>query len=978
MPKMNEYNTVEKPLIEWLQDLGWTFVKPEDLEKYRPDLRNPLILPLFREALLKFNAFLTTEAEADKVIDRLKFVINDGDNQEFLAWLRGERSIKLKPDDKPQTVRLLDFENVEANAFIVTNQYRMEGGPAHDVSVRCDIVLLVNGLPLIVIEAKSLTASHKDIREAVKQLNRYQKDFPDLFAPNQFNIGVYELGLKYGATGATRESDYAEWKSSAPHDIPANEATKQAVYGLLDRSNLLDLIQNFIVFEKRGNKTTKKVARYQQFYATNKIVKRVRNGEDKRGLIWHTQGSGKSLTMLFTAWKLRRDPALRNPTVYIVIDRKDLDTQISGTFLACDFPNTARAFSTDDLKKRVLGDTREVVITTIQKFQEFGENGLINDRDNIIVLVDEAHRSQEGDLGSRLQATFKNAFFFGFSGTPIDRSDHNTHRTFGTILADGTMERYLDYYSIKQAIADGATVPVHYVTRLTNWQVNDLVMDEAFNQEFGDLTTEEREQLKKENATNKVLINHPKRVRKIAEDVVNHFRQTIMPNGFKAQLVTFNREACVRYKAVLDLLLGPSASDVIYSPGLNDEDEDMRRYHYSREKQNNLIERFKDPNDPLQFLIVTDMLLTGFDAPIEQVMYLDKPLRDHTLLQAVARTNRPYPNKLNGLIVDYYGVFQNLQKALNFNEDEIEDAVIDFEELRQKFPLQLTELLQMFDGEIRDGSNASLTTCLNRLDDATGKKQANFENGFKRVQLLYETLSPDAFLVPYLDDYDWLCRLVIAYNRRYRRENTLDVSIYGEKTRKLIYQDSSVKEIEKAFPVYQLDENYLIKVDDLLGGVEAKSIEIEQALKKELDLKLGSKPIYESLAARLERLIKARRENTLAAVEQMQQLKLLVSDIVAVGKEASALNLSEGEDANFQLVRKYAPEAVTQERLLAFVRDSDQKIKGLTFAGWQSQGSVAQEIEKELTLLILLNYRELNLYPGKYMTEAMAYVTKYY
>lgn len=975
--KLNEYNTVEKPILDWLQELGWIFMTSTDVEKQRPDLREPLVFPMLRQSLLKLNSsWLTTEAEADKVINRLKQVIADEDNQEFLAWLRGERSLKLQQDKQAQTVRLLDLSDPTANLFIVTNQYRMEGGPTTNPSIRCDVVLLVNGMPLVVIEAKSLTASHKDWDEAIKQLNRYQKDFPSLFVSNQFNIAAYELGMKYGATGAKTSEDYAEWKTSRPHLVPKENSLQVGIFGLLDPANLLDTIDNFIVFEKRGNKVTKKIARYQQFVAANKIVTRVRNGIDKRGLIWHTQGSGKSLTMLFTAWKLRRDPSLKNPTVFIVVDRKDLDTQISSTFEACDFPNTSRAFSTEDLKARVLADNREVIITTIQKFEEMGEENLINDRENIIVLIDEAHRSQEEDLGSRLRATFKNAFFFGFTGTPIDRNDRNTHRTFGVTTDDGKAERYLDYYSIKQAIADGATVPVHYTTRLTNWQLNNVELDKAFDSEFADLTQEERDQLKKENATNRVLITHPRRIRKIAEDVVDHFRKVIAPNGFKAQLVTFDRKACVLYKAALDLLIGPAASEVIYSPGLNDPD-DMRVFHYEKDKQSRIIERFKDPNDPLQFLIVTDMLLTGFDAPIEQVMYLDKPLRDHTLLQAMARTNRPYPNKLHGLIVDYYGVFQNLQKALNFNEDEIEDAVIDLEALREQFPQVLAEFLNIFDGLTRDGTQASLMSCLNRLGESE-EIQTRFTSTFKKLQLLYETISPDASLVSYLADYDWACRIVIAYNRRFKREDKLDVSEYGAKTRELIYQDSSVQQIERLIPVYEIDENYLIKIDELVGGLDSQAADIENALKKELSVKAANKPAYQSISQRLEKLMQERRENTLTAVEMMKQLKLLVSDYVEAEKEANALGLSEGEDAIYQLLKKYAPENTEQDRVLDFVRKISQKVKTITFSGWQAQPSVKLDVERELTLLCLMDFKDLKLFPGPFISEALPFVLKYY
>jgi type I restriction enzyme R subunit len=389
-------------------------------------------------------------------------------------------------------------------------------------------------------------------------------------------------------------------------------------------------------------------------------------GYPKKGLIWHFQGSGKSLLMVFAAQKLRMHPRLGNPTVLIVVDRIDLDTQISATFNAADVPNMVGVGDRKELQRLINQDVRKVLITTIHKFggteeggtTEYTENtemkgskpseysvnsvvkksGAWNERKNIIVMVDEAHRTQEGDLGRKMREALPNAFLFGLTGTPINRADRNTFWAFG---ADEDSAGYLSRYSFQDSIRDKATLPLHFEAPTVKLKIDKAAIDEAFKQITDDMSEQDRDDLAKRAAKMAVLVKNPERVRAVVEHIVQHYQTKVEPNGFKAQVVCFDRECCVLYKAVMDEIAGPEASAIVMSSGQKDPPA-WSVHLRDKDAEEKLLDRFRDPADPLKFVIVTSKLLTGFDAPILQAMYLDKPMKDHNLLQAICRVNRTY------------------------------------------------------------------------------------------------------------------------------------------------------------------------------------------------------------------------------------------------------------------------------------------------------------------------------------------------
>jgi len=968
----SEVNSVELQIVEWLTELGWTYRPPDEMRAYARPLAEPFVQPLLVDALVRLNpGVVTSVVEAETVVQYLRACHHTPEwitaNQTFVGFLQDGFRLQLRPGEPTQTVRLVDYGDIGRNDLCVARQYQVRGTK----TVRADLTLLVNGIPVVLIEAKSPTAS-SDWRTAARQLARYQEEAPQLLASNLLNVAADGLKFRYGATNAPEEH-WAEWKDAWPRRLPPDACEMQVgVTGLLSPDCLLDMLAHFWVFETRDNRTVKKVARYQQFRAANKIVNRVIAGEHDRGLVWHTQGSGKSLTMVFTAQKLRRHPALQQPTVFIIVDRTDLDSQITGTFEAVDFPNVGRAFSIADLRGIIESGRRGVFVTTVQKFQELGD--VATDRDNIIVLADESHRSQEGLCGLECQRVMPKAKRFGFTGTPIDRDSLNTFRSFGPIV-DGMQERYLDIYSIRQSIADGATVPVHYQPRDARWRIARELLDAAFEGEFEHLTEAQRTRLQKEHARLKLLMKSPERVASIAADIARHFREHTEPNGFKGQVVCVDREACALMKAALDAHLPPEASVVVISEGPEDP-AFLRQYHMGKSGQEAVVRDFKRPGGMPQLLIVCDMLLTGFDAPIEQVMYLDKPLRDHALLQAIARTNRPAEGKRNGLVVDYFGVFQNLQAALNYDESEVEDAVFDWDALKEQFPVALAEALSYFAGIEREDSLSCLFACLRRLESPP-ERQAEFEQRFRHTQALWEAIMPDPDLYVHRHDYAWLCEFYMAYLKRFKRQDTTDLAAYGAKTRQLILEHTHILDVQRDLPVYRVDQNYLVLINDLPGDPDDKAAEMEQAVARELQVRQGTDPAYEKLSKRLEKILKAKRDGMLQGVQLMLELQRLIADVVDTGSAAERAGLSPGEHAIMQRAIQMVP-AADPEECKSLAQDIARFVQERAFPGWATSTAARQEVGQEIVGLLLGDYRDLGLYPGPFRDAALEYVVHHY
>ncbi len=947
--KFNEQYTVEYHIIKFIRErLGYEYMPAEDFAKLRSFENEYLIVPHLLAAVQKING--VDEMVAQSVVREVKKLDT---NEAFLLAIRNGINLKNPSTGTFRDYKIVDFDNPDNNHFVVTNQFYFEGVTEN---IRPDVLVFVNGLPISDIEAKSPTASSSvNFENAIDQIKRYERVAPKLFLPNAFNIATDGLKTVYGATYSPKQY-FLTWRED-PHGSKTlfEDELEATLFYLFDKQHLLDILKNFIVFEKKKDGVTKKIARYQQLYAANKIVERVQEGEHKKGLIWHTQGSGKTLTMFFTAWKLRYNPLLKNPKVFILIDRIDLDDQVYEEFESWGGQNLVRVESRKDLEKRIKGADRGIFISTIQKFSELEEVEKIEG--NVIVLSDEAHRDNEGISAIKMRNAFKDAFFFGFTGTPIDRLATNTHRNFGE---DG--ERYLDYYSIQQAIDDGATLPVTYEARLSKFFIDEVQADKQFNELTADLSDAQKELLTKRYGKKEALVKLDKRMEAIIRDIVEHYKLYVLPNGFKAQIVCSDREATAKYKELLDKLVPPEWSEVVYSPGdPNSENDDLKKYNTNKQKREKIIEQFKDPSNPLKFLLVCDMLLTGFDAPVEQVMYLDKPLRDHNLLQAIARTNRVYPNKGCGKIIDYYGVTRNLYDALNFDESVVDTAMINIDRMKEEFRKVIGEVMDLFEGvNIEDPSIENLRRCLKIFIDNQSKQQF-FKDKYARLKMLFEILSPDPFLMEYLRRFEWVTSFYLAFVKEFQPEgvDAFSLAEYGEKIKSLIQEKIDYEGITKNFRELNVhDLATLNKLDKLPD--EEKALNLEKMLKREISINVDTHPAFKKFSERLVAIRQEFEKHQIDLTERIKRYYELLNDIKTKTEEAKELGYSLQEYGLYVISEEFVAEsdkAVVKE----FIKEMAQRLDGVLDTGWQDSSKreeFLKEAKRTLQELILKEYKD--------------------
>jgi len=689
-------------------------------------------------------------------------------------------------------------------------------------------------------------------------------------------------------------------------------------------------------------------------------------GFPKKGVIWHFQGSGKSLLMVFAAQKLRMHPKLGNPTVLIVVDRIDLDTQITATFNATDVPNMVGVATRQELQTLLAQDVRKVLITTIHKFAEAG--GKLNERSNIIVMVDEAHRTQEGDLGRKMRDALPNAFLFGLTGTPINRADRNTFWAFG---ADEDEKGYMSRYSFQESIRDGATLPLHFEAPEIRLKLDRAAIDEAYAAITDSLGEQDRDDLAKRAAKMAVLVKNPERVRAVVQHIVQHFKTKVEPNGFKAQVVVFDRECCVLYKAVMDELLGPDASAIVMSGAQHDPLE-WKQHVRDRDTEEKLLDRFRDPSDPLQFVIVTSKLLTGFDAPILQVMYLDKPMKDHNLLQAICRTNRTFgQEKTHGLIVDYIGIFDDVARALDFDEKAVQQVISNIDELRKALPVQVQACLAFFAGVDRTvGGYEGLLAAQQSLPN--NEVRDKFAAVYSVLGTIWEALSPDPCLTLYATDYRWLTQVYESVKPPSGNGRLLWHAL-GAKTVELINENIHVESVRDDVETLVLDAEVL---DGILSesDPDRKSKEIEIKLVARLRKHAGN-PKFTALGERLEKVKERHEQGFLTSLEFLKQILELAREVVETEKQTDPLEEQDRAKEALTELFNEAKSGNTHIIVERIVNDIDEIVRKVRFPDWQSTSQGERLVQKELrkTLLKYQLHRDQELFD-----RAFAYIRQYY
>ena len=912
MTPPNEYTLVEKPILDALTGLyGYRYIHPDEHSTLRARENEVLFRPLLVEALVRINDIPLATAEA---------VYNDlagiTDNERWVEVLRGNYSRKVPGEATHRTIRVIDFDDLDANDFACTNQLRVQG----EVVRKPDVVVYVNGIPLVVIEAKSPINPSQNAFDAIDQIRSAEREVPRLFASNLFNIATNDVTFLYGATGAPSEF-WFRWRDLWPRQAQDfTDETEKGLYALLERSRLLDILAHFIVFETRDGKTVKKVCRYQQYRAVNKMVERVMGGEHRAGLIWHTQGSGKSLTMVFAALKLKfhrgvDSPRLRNPNLLVLTDRIDLHNQIAATFEACGLPNPIPAESIAKLRRVVVpGISGRTVISTIFKFhwddprlrsrvkreREAALRDLaVEGSDNWILMVDEAHRTQEKDLGAYVRAILPEAVRFGFTGTPVKKNDLDTFQNFG---APG--ETYLDKYGIDDAVADGATVPIYYQGRMTEWHLHDKEIDVLFDQWFANEPDEVVEELKTRGVTKGDLARFQPRIDLIAVDIWAHYRAHVMPDGFKAQVCAIDRRACVAYKTALDRVIAATLvkkdklpedvaleqaremSVCIYSPGQHDGEQypELVEHQIPPEDVTPVwVPRFLDPDHPLRFVIVCNKLLTGFDAPIEQAMYLDNPLTDHNLLQAIARTNRRYGTKKDhGLIVDYIGISKKLNEALAaYRQEDVATAMQDQDELADKLRAAHQDVMGLIEAiPVTDDVKEDVKAVIAHL--GTEDQWFIFRAQADAFIKAYTALSPDPRVLPYQADLKFV-GAVMPYGRlHFENVEETDWKKYSEKIREMLDEHLEVTGLKTVCKLRSLTDPGFWTDFGAPEDIKTAAVRKLAELKKETTERAAKNPArYAKFSDRIKALIRHFNAGLLGDQETLDATEQVAKEVVA-------------------------------------------------------------------------------------------------
>lgn len=967
----NEDNTIEKMVISTLTKNGWNFISADDLPR---DFSDVMVEPMVKEALIRLNPEIAEEpSRADEVIYKLRAIILSvqhhnliTQNELFQRMIFEENSYPFGKNGRMIPIRFfgtMKKEDLILNEYVVTNQWiypQAEGGK------RLDIVLLVNGFPISIGELKTPVRNAITWLDAASDISSYEKSIPQMFVTNVFNFATEGRCYRYGSVGMPVNM-WGPWHTPNHKSEGSLADVKVSIADMITPEKVMDIFQFFTLFatDKKHVKY-KIICRYQQYEGANLIVQRVIAGYPKQGLIWHFQGSGKSLLMVFAAQKIRMIPELKNPTVVIVDDRLDLETQITATFNASDIPNLVSLATKEEVENFFKQDIRKIAITTIFRFGDVED--VLNLRDNIIIMVDEAHRTQEGDLGERMRAALPNAFFFGLTGTPINRIDKNTFRTFG---ATEDKSGYLSRYTFSDSIRDNATLPLNFEPVPVELHVDKDKIDTEFDALTETLSDADRAELSK-RVNMKAIMYDPKRIRKVCEHIVKHYKEKIEPNGYKGQIVVYDRECCLKYKEELDKLLPHEATTIVMDTN-NDKEDRYRKFRRSRDEEARVLDQFRDKNNPLKLVIVTSKLLTGFDAPILQAMYLDKPMKDHNLLQAICRTNRTFDEgKTHGLIVDYIGIFDNVAKALDFDEASMKKVITNIEEVKKQVPALLRKCLSYFMGVDRTvvGWEGLLAAqeCI-----PTNKDKDAFAADYRVLNRAWDALSPDPFLDKYKFDYVWLTKVYESVKPTDNR-GALVWAALGAKTMELVHSNIEVGRVHDDMDILTLDA-------DLIDEFIRKQKDVKKTtMKVEIDLvakirEHSNDPKFIKLGEKLEELRERHEQGLINSIEFLKLLLELAKEAAQAEKEVvPGEEIDRGKAALTELFKgaKNDKTPIIVERIVA---DIDDIVKIVRFDGWQRTTTGKNEVKKALRSVIWIKYK---IKDKEVFDKAYSYIEQYY
>lgn len=893
--KISEAGTVQFPMVKHAVEIGWTPITPEDARAKRSGDAGTFFREVLEAKLAVFNSWMSADAVRSVVetLDALPATIEG--NREVLSWLRGDRQWYDEAEKRHRPVTVIDFEHVAGNEFHVTWEWKIK--PPARKGNRADVMFVVNGVPLVIVEHKN-PKDGDAIERAIKQLRRYELETPELIgAPQLFNA-TQLLDYWYGVTWNAKRRYMARWKQ-APE-----ETYRFAVQAFFEHHDFLRTLRDWILFYVEDGETQKSILRQHQRRAIDAILDRCADRSKTRGLVWHTQGSGKTFTLLTAARLILEDRArFANATVILVVDRIELEGQLKGWVerllgeMQQDDIAVARAKNKTELQSLLEADFRGLIVSMIHKFEAIRKDSC--PRDNVYVFIDEAHRSVARELGTYLMAAVPRATIVGFTGTPIAHTSQGegTFKIFGAQDEQG----YLDKYSIAESIDDETTLPIKHIMAPSEM----AVPAERLDREFFSLA--ETERVTDVEELNRVLdravglrtfLTADDRIEKVAAFVAHHFKEAVLPLGYKAFLVAVNREACAKYKKALDKLLPPEWVTPIYTESAVDivDRPLVAQLQLSEEQEEQARRLFKKSNENPKILIVTDKLLTGYDAPVLYCMYLDKPMRDHVLLQAIARVNRPYVDangvqKRVGLVVDFVGVLRELKKALQFDSSDVSGVIEDLGVLLQDFLGRIaradTEYLQAR-GEC--GPDERLERLVfGRFLAPQARKE--FFDAYKEIEALWEILSPSRELRDHIGTYEQLTRLYATVRNAYA-EKVGFIADLAYKTRRLIEESAEQQGLGRLTKSVTFDVQTLQALRKEGGSDEGKAFNLVRGLQKQIDDDPVAAPVLQPLKERAERILKDLEERKTTGLAAMDLLAALAAEKGDAMKSARQSGLS--------------------------------------------------------------------------------------
>ncbi|MGI8587810.1 MAG: type I restriction endonuclease subunit R [Chloroflexia bacterium] len=892
---MSERSAVQNPMLHYAAAIGWEYIKPEAALALRGGETGLYFTHVLEAQLQRLNPGVVNAGQAADISRRLSLLTPaiEG-NRDALEWLRGEQSVFVYAENRERNVRLIDFANPDNNIFQVTDEWVQRGVVFRN---RADVMFLINGIPVAVAETKG-AAKQDGLAEAVQQIRRYHHETPEMFVATQL-FGVTEmLDFYYGATWNTVRKNLFSWREEAPGDYEAK------VKAFFDRPRFLRVLRDYIIFLLRDDELSKIVLRQHQTRAVEKVLARVTDRTRRRGLIWHTQGSGKTLTMITIAAKLLRDvPGIEKPTVLMLVDRNELEAQLFKNITGYGITTVEVAQNRQDIQRILGSGYRGLVVSMIHKFDDMPAN--INSGANVVVLVDEAHRTTGGDLGNYLLAALPNATYIGFTGTPIDNlaKGKGTFKVFG----GGDPQGYLDKYSIAESIEDGTTVRLNYALAPSDLRVDRETLEREFlnlAQAEGLSDIEELNAILDRAVDLAEMMKNRQRVARIAAYIAQHFRENVEPMGFKAFLVAVDREACALYKRALDEHLPPEYSCVVYSPSHNDPPE-LKEYYLSPDEEKQVRKNFVRKDTQPKILIVTEKLLTGFDAPILYCMYLDKPMRDHVLLQAIARVNRPYEDddglvKPYGFVLDFVGIFEKLESALAFDSDVVASVIQNVDVLEALFRTMMRETAPQYLPLTRGWDDKSKERAIAHFADA--RKREDFYKFFRQLESLYDILSPDAFLRPFMDDYQALGELYLLIRNAYSDRIYVDKELTA-KTRALLRARIESGALDLPTQVHNLGVAELAALKSSDAVDTTKILNLRKILAVTVAEKGAGQPFLVTIGERAEALAQLYEDRRISTQQALDQFEQLAQEYIQADAERQRLGVDENAFAIYTALK---------------------------------------------------------------------------